>query len=521
MDILDQTSNNLLSQDYGQVNSFNSLSLVQKNEEYKYKILSLEKKLQTVTSELKQNENWKERFNEQKNQNLQLNQKIEDLQTRLQISLQSQSELEKKHQEAIEQINSQRLSEIIHMKTNFSQKEKEQNEIIQKLKEKIKSLKTEIIDYNKKIIDIERKSNLEKEQTPAPFSIQLTKNNDEEKEIKLKKRIKKEKEKNKQLKSLNFDQKNEIDKLEKEVDEKQKIITSLQLQQNETSTIIQSLQQKVDDLQIQSSLYLQENQKKIREESNNNMEIELASFFTEQNEIHNKKINSLSLKLSKAIQINNELNEKNERLIFMNTNLKEINKRISLLENDLNVALSENQEKDRIINKIIKKIKVLQSKNKILKKENSEYQRSQSFSQQNLNSTEIENNSQIIDKFFSFIDSHKSELNNMIHTNSQSIPLNLLPSELISSFSGNELKIERIIEWYNNEIRSLKIDSKQLKIMKNVISSCFTNIQFDFDNNKLFCEQARNAINSLKDQLRILTLKQQQMHVSSIDNNSK
>ena len=159
--------------------------------------------------------------------------------------------------------------------------------------------------------------------------------------------------------------------------------------------------------------------------------------------------------------------------------------------------------------------------NKILKKENSEYQRSQSFSQQNLNSTEIENNSQIIDKFFSFIDSHKSELNNMIHTNSQSIPLNLLPSELISSFSGNELKIERIIEWYNNEIRSLKIDSKQLKIMKNVISSCFTNIQFDFDNNKLFCEQARNAINSLKDQLRILTLKQQQMHVSSIDNNSK
>lgn len=171
MDILDQTSNNLLSQDYGQVNSFNSLSLVQKNEEYKYKILSLEKKLQTVTSEFKQNENWKERFIEQKNQNLQLNQKIEDLQTRLQISLQSQSELEKKHQEAIEQINSQRLSEIIHMKTNFSQKEKEQNEIIQKLKEKIKSLKTEIIDYNKKIIDIERKSNLEKEQTTVFNSI--------------------------------------------------------------------------------------------------------------------------------------------------------------------------------------------------------------------------------------------------------------------------------------------------------------------------------------------------------------
>lgn len=52
--------------------------------------------------------------------------------------------------------------------------------------------------------------------------------------------------------------------------------------------------------------------------------------------------------------------------------------------------------------------------------------------------------------------------------------------------------------------------------MKNVISSCFTNVQFNIDNNKVFCEQVRNEINSLKDNLREMTLKQQQMHLNTI-----
>ena len=279
------------------------------------------------------------------------------------------------------------------------------------------------------------------------------------------------------------------------------------------------------------------------------MELELASFLTEQNEIHNKKINSLSLKLSKVIQINNDLNEKNEKLISVNHQLKGKIRKIDVLQNDLNNSLLENQEKDRIIKKIFKKIQILQSKNKALKKENFEYQQNQNFSHhsfshqnnnfphqnqdflnhsfshqnqnflnlshQNFNSSEIDNNSQIIDKFFSIIDSHKSELNDMIQSSSQPIPVKNLPPELMADLS----KIDRIIEWYNNALKSLKNDSKQLKIMKNVISSCFTNIQFNFENNKIFCEQARNAINSLKDKLREMTLKHQQMHISTLDVN--
>ena len=62
-------------------------------------------------------------------------------------------------------------------------------------------------------------------------------------------------------------------------------------------------------------------------------------------------------------------------------------------------------------------------------------------------------------------------------------------------------------------MKSLKIEVKQLKIVKNVI----TQIQFDLDDNKLFCEQVRNAINALKDQLRVLKLKHQQLHVNSLN----
>ena len=101
--------------------------------------------------------------------------------------------------------------------------------------------------------------------------------------------------------------------------------------------------------------------------------------------------------------------------------------------------------------------------------------------------------------------------------NIPSIPINLLPRELLSSMPENDLKIEKVIEWYNNEVKSLKIEVKQLKIVKNVISSCFTQIQFDLDDNKLFCEQVRNAINALKDQLRVLKLKHQQLHVNSLN----
>lgn len=525
MDIFDQSSSNQFNQDNKLVNSYDTLSLFQKNEEYKFKIISLESKIHSMTVELKQNESWKERYIEQKNQLSKMNQTIEDLQTRLKISLQSCSELEKKHQEEMDQINSQRMSETIFMKTNFSKKENQQNEIISNLKEEIKSLKAEIGDYNQKLIDLQKKSSLEKDsnkdQSFVPFSIQIPTT---DLELKWKGLYKKEKEKKKKLKNLQLQQSKLIDEkqqkieyLEKEIDEKQNIIDSIQQQQQtETSAIIQSLQQKIDDFQSQNSFSFQESQKKLIQQSNNNMELELASFFSEQNEIHNKKINSLSIKLSKSIQIINNIKEQNEKLSAHNHQLKEKIKQISFIQNDLNSALFENQEKEQIIKKMAKKISQLRSKNKNLKKLLNDQNRSQNLGE---SESEVQNNSQVFfDKFLSMFDNHKNEINSMIQSNSSSqvIPTNLLPPELLSDLSNNEITIERIIEWYNKKINFLRSSSKQLKIMKNVISSCFTNVQFNIDNNKVFCEQVRDEINSLKDNLREMTLKQQQMHLNTI-----
>ena len=54
MDIFDQSSSNQFNQDNKLVNSYDTLSLFQKNEEYKFKIISLESKIHSMTVELKQ-----------------------------------------------------------------------------------------------------------------------------------------------------------------------------------------------------------------------------------------------------------------------------------------------------------------------------------------------------------------------------------------------------------------------------------------------------------------------------------
>ncbi|OHT02826.1 hypothetical protein TRFO_29888 [Tritrichomonas foetus] len=280
--------------------TIDALSLLRKNEENNMKILSLESQLHASKTSLRQIDDLKMQCNEQKNEIYGLKINNEDLRNRLEISLHSNEELIKKHNDEINSINSHRIAEISQIRNHFFEKDREKEAMISKLKKEIDKMKKE---KNNQLLDMmkifqnqsskDNKNDAKSENNQnAPFSIHIQKKNEENPNLKWKNKYNEEKRKRKELKKEN-----------------EQLIQNSEMQQktiNELKHQLEEKQNQVNSLQTETSII----QHEIRQSIGHSIISEDSNI----SEIQSNNLQSLKLKLSKALSVIDEVKNSNEIL---------------------------------------------------------------------------------------------------------------------------------------------------------------------------------------------------------------
>ena len=421
------------------------LSLIRKNEESQFRILTLESEINSAKAELKKMENWNLRYQEQKKLIQKLHEANEDLRQRLEISLNNNNESYRKYQEEISNLNHVHMLEISQIKDEFKAKEKEHHNEILKLKLKKKKLKMDLnnaksnLDTN--LSNIQKDLSSTKYQTFSLGQSNISLNNsniemNDSKIRKLRKMLKVEKMKKEKIKTsflkqkVTIDEKNKtIDKLRSKIDKKQETINALQTEISIQSQ--NSLTQERSDLLPNFS-----------EINPPNTVYETIDKLKNENE-------SLKLEVEQLSKIRDKYKEEKQKTHDLKISLKDSNKEKEVINDVQRDILNQNQ---KLAMKLRKKFE------------------------------SDEGHSQVIDYLNSVIKILRKEMIKIVKQKENLIPYDKLPINLITNVPNKNLTINDVVNWYNSTIELMAKEIKNYHILQKGLQKFMPQANLDFEN---------------------------------------